>query len=96
MRRFDAGGGKMYVPRLRYSFTMSFCTVPARRAGSAPCSSASATYIESSHMAVALIVIDVFISSSGMPSKSVRISPRWGTGTPTLPTSPRASGWSGS
>ena len=26
-------------------------------------------------MAVALIVIDVFISSSGMPSKSVRISP---------------------
>ena len=50
----------------------------------------------SSHIAVALIVIDVFISSSGMPSNSVRISPRCGTGTPTLPTSPRASGSSGS
>ena len=34
----------------------------------------------SSHIAVALIVIDVFISSSGMPSNSVRISPRCGTG----------------
>src|SRR5215218_3223023 len=75
---------------------MSFCTVPARRAGSAPCCSARPTYIASSHVAVALIVIDVFISSSGMPSNRVRISPRCGTGTPTLPTSPRASGWSGS
>ena len=44
-----------------------------------------------SHIAVALIVIDVFISPSGMPSNSCRISPRCGTGTPTLPTSPRAS-----
>ena len=49
-----------------------------------------------SHIAVALIVIDVFISPSGMPSKSVRISPRCGTGTPTLPTSPDACGSSGS
>jgi len=48
------------------------------------------------HMAVALMVIEVFIVSSGISSNSVRISPRWGTGTPTLPTSPRASGWSGS
>jgi hypothetical protein len=47
-------------------------------------------------MAVALIVIEVFISVSGMPSKSARTSPRWLTGTPTLPTSPRASSWSGS
>ena len=29
MSRFDASGGKMYVPRERYSFTMSFCVVPA-------------------------------------------------------------------
>ena len=42
-------------------------------------------------MAVALIVIEVFISPSGMSSNSVRISPRCETGTPTLPTSPRAS-----
>ena len=60
-------------------------------AGRRPARSASAMYMPSSHIAVALIVIDVFISSSGMPSNSVRISPRCGTGTPTLPTSPRAS-----
>ncbi len=47
-------------------------------------------------MAGALIVIEVFISVSGMSWNSLRISPRWGTGTPTLPTSPRASGESGS
>ena len=28
MSRFDASGGKMYVPRLRYSLTMSFWVVP--------------------------------------------------------------------
>ena len=47
-------------------------------------------------MAGALIVIEVFISVSGMSWNSLRISPRCGTGTPTLPTSPRASGESGS
>ena len=47
-------------------------------------------------MAVALMVIEVFISASGMPSNSARMSPRWLTGTPTLPTSPRASSSSGS
>ena len=53
-------------------------------------------YMPSSHIAVALIVMEVFISASGIPSNSVRISPRCGTGTPTLPTSPRANGLSGS
>ena len=47
-------------------------------------------------MAVALIVIEVFIVSSGMSSNSRRIAPRCGIGTPTLPTSPRLSSWSGS
>ncbi len=42
------------------------------------------------------MVIDVFVSASGMPSKSARMSPRWATGTPTRPTSPAASSWSGS
>ena len=51
-------------------------------------------YSASSQAAVALIVIDVFIVSSGMPSMSARMSPRWAIGTPTLPTSPRASSWS--
>jgi hypothetical protein len=43
-----------------------------------------------------LIVIDVFISPGGTPSSSVCMWPRWATGTPTLPTSPRAKGSSGS
>jgi hypothetical protein len=47
-------------------------------------------------MAGALIVMDVLASASGMPSNSVRMSPMWVTGTPTLPTSPRASASSGS
>jgi len=41
-----------------------------------------------------LIVIEVFMRSSGIPSNKVRMSPRWLIGTPTLPTSPLASGWS--
>ncbi len=45
-------------------------------------------------MAVALMVIEVFISWSGMPSKRVRMSPTWPIGTPTFPTSPRDMGWS--
>jgi hypothetical protein len=38
------------------------------------------------------MVIDVFISPTGMPSSSVSMWPRCDTGTPTLPTSPRAMG----
>ena len=86
----------MYVPRERYSLTMSFCVVPCKSFASTPRSSASAMYSARSHGAVALIVIDVFIVSSAIPSIKARMSPRWLTGTPTLPTSPRASGWSGS
>ena len=48
------------------------------------------------HAAVALMVIDVFICPGGMWSSSVRMWPRCTTGTPTLPTSPQASTWSGS
>ncbi len=48
-------------------------------------------YNASSQAAVALIVIDVFIRSSGMPSSSAAMSPLCATGTPTLPTSPCAS-----
>ena len=40
-------------------------------------------------MAVALMVIEVFIRSSGMSWNSRRMSPTWDTGTPTRPTSPR-------
>ena len=81
----------MYVPRDKYSFTMSFWVVPVSNAGSTPRSSANARYMPNSHIAVALIVIEVFISSIGISANSSRIDPRCGTGTPTLPTSPRAS-----
>jgi hypothetical protein len=84
------------VPRDRYSLTMSFWVVPRNSALPTPCSSAFATYKASSHDAVALIVIEVFICPGGMPSSRVRMWPRWTTGTPTLPTSPRASSESGS
>jgi hypothetical protein len=59
-----------------------------------PCSSATATYSAYSHTAVALIVIDVFMSWTGMPSNTVRMSPSEQIGTPTRPTSPRAISWS--
>ncbi len=75
---------------------MSFCVVPCSCSWATPCSSAVTMYSASSHAAVALIVIEVFIASSGMPCISVAMSPRWDTGTPTLPTSPRASSSSGS
>ena len=96
IRRRLGAGGNTYVPRDRYSLTMSFCVVPASVERGAPCSSATATYSASSHMAGALIVIEVLASASGMPSNSVRMSPMWLTGTPTRPTSPRASSSSGS
>ena len=96
MRRSEGFGGNAYVPRDRYSLRMSFWVVPASAWRVAPCSSAAATYSASSHGAVALMVIDVFIRSSGIPSKTVRRSPRWPMGTPTLPTSPRESSSSAS
>ena len=86
----------MYVPRERYSFTRSFCVVPCSALTSAPCSSATATYSARSQAAVALIVMEVFIFARGIWSNRARMSPKWLTGTPTLPTSPRASTWSGS
>ena len=73
---------------------MSFWVVPCSLARSTPWASPVAIYRESSQAAGALMVIDVFIRSSGMPSNKARMSPRWEIGTPTLPTSPFASTWS--
>ena len=42
--------------------------------------------------AVALMVMDVLTVPSGIPANRVSISARDETGTPTLPTSPSASG----
>ena len=46
--------------------------------------------------AVELIVIEVETSSSLIPSNSLRMSASDAMDTPTRPTSPAASGWSGS
>jgi len=73
MIRRDASGGKMNVPRERYSFSRSFWVVPRRSLVATPCSWAFATYSASSHAAVALIVIEVFIVAGGMPCMSVRM-----------------------
>lgn len=41
VRRRLGTGGKTWVPRERYSLTMSFCVVPWSSETSAPCSSAT-------------------------------------------------------
>ncbi len=56
----------MKVPRERYSFTMSFWVVPDSTSGSTPWSSALAMYRPSSQAAVALMVIEVFMDSTGI------------------------------
>ncbi len=77
-----------------YSFSTSFCTVPESFATSAPCRFATATYNASRIDAVALIVIEVEILVRSMPSNSRCMSSMESIATPTLPTSPAASGWS--
>jgi hypothetical protein len=75
----EGPGGKTWVPRDRYSLMMSFCVVPGElRDCREPVLSATGLVERESHIAVALIVIDVFISSSGMPSKSARACRRCG------------------
>ena len=59
---------------------------------SAFCCFAFATYKASKILAVALMVIDVVIFASSMPSKSTSKSSRESIGTPTFPTSPSAIG----
>ena len=41
--RSDGSGGKTYVPRERYSLTMSFCVVPCERLRVDALASATAT-----------------------------------------------------
>ena len=57
---------------------------------------ATAMYSASRIAAVALIVIDVVTLSSGMPLNSSSMSSSDEIDTPTLPTSPSATGWSAS
>src|SRR5437867_3797655 len=86
----------MYVDRAMYSLRMSFWTVPRRSRRGTPRASPAATYSARRMDAVALIVMLVLTSPSGMPLNSMPMSSIVETGTPTLPTSPRTKGSSGS
>jgi methylmalonyl-CoA mutase cobalamin-binding domain/chain len=70
--------------------------VPPSRSGTTPCFSPTATYSARRMAAVALIVIDVVTSESGMPSKRRSMSSIVAIETPTFPTSPATRGSSGS
>ena len=70
------------------SFRMSFWIVPEIVCQSAPCCSATTRYIAKSIGAGELIVIDVVMSASEMPSNSVSMSASDAMLTPHFPTSP--------
>jgi len=74
------------------SLRMSFCSVPPRLDACTPCFSATAMYMQSKIAAGELIVIDVVISPSGMPSNSASMSASESMATPQCPTSPRLVG----
>ncbi len=75
-----------------YSLSTSFWIVPVICFGLAPCSSATAWYISSSTAAGALMVMEVDTVASGISRNSVRMSSTQSMATPTLPTSPCATG----
>ena len=68
MSRIDGRGGKMYSFWAMNSFRMSFWIVPEIFDRSAPCFSATARYIAKIIGAGELIVIDVVMSASEIPS----------------------------
>ena len=88
MSRIDWRGGKMYSFCAMNSLRMSFWIVPDSFFQSAPCFSATARYIAKIIGAGELIVIDVVMSPSEMPSNSRSMSASETMLTPHLPTSP--------
>ena len=73
---------------------MSFWIVPASALRPTPCSSPATTYMASSVAAVALMVMEVETSPSGISRKRSARSSTVSIATPTRPTSPWAIGWS--
>src|SRR5450759_5547040 len=69
-RRIDGAGGKMNSFWAMNSLRMSFCNVPPSVDAGTPCFSATAMYMQSRIAAGELIVIEVVISPSGIPSNS--------------------------
>ena len=92
--RSEGFGGNAYVPRAAYSFRMSFWTVPESFFHDVPRPFATARRKARRIDAVALIVMEIETFSSGISASSVSMSSSDATGTPTFPTSPRASTWS--
>jgi hypothetical protein len=90
--RIEGSGGKMYSFWAMYSFRMSFWRVPPTLPKGTPCFSATARYMARRIAAGELIVIEVVISPTGIPSKSVSMSASESTATPQCPTSPREVG----
>ena len=86
--RIDWRGGKMYSFCAMNSLRMSFWIVPESVFQSAPCFSATARYIAKIIGAGELIVIDVVMPPSAMPSNSRSMSASETMLTPHLPTSP--------
>ncbi len=89
--RIDSRGGKMYSFCAMNSLRMSFWIVPDSFFQSAPCFSATTRYIAKIIGAGELIVIDVVIPPSEIPSKSRSMSASDMTLTPHLPVSPSES-----
>ncbi len=75
-----------------YSFRMSVCSVPSSVFHGAPCFSAAARKNANSTVAGPLMVIDVEMSPSGIPSKSDSKSASESVATPHRPTSPSERG----
>ncbi len=75
-----------------YSLKMSVCSVPSRADRSAPCRSAATRYMQKIGTAGPLIVIDVVIPASEMPSNKTSMSAAESIATPQWPTSPSACG----
>ena len=94
--RMEGSMGNSQAPRAPNSLSRSFCTVPEIRSSATPCFLAASSYMASRIGAVALIVMLVETFPSGIPVNSSSMSASDPMETPTLPTSPSASGSSAS
>ena len=90
--RIDGSGGKMNSFCAMNSLRMSFCRVPPSFTNGTPCFSATARYMHSRIAAGELMVMEVVISPSGMPSNRVSMSASESMATPQCPISPRLVG----
>ena len=88
IRRRCGSGANSHSFCAMYSLKMSVCRVPSRSVMSLPWRSAATRYMQKTGTAGPLIVIDVVVWSSGMPSKSSSMSCAESIATPQWPTSP--------